>query len=579
MEHLPLRGYARPVSDRSPDRWLGQTLSGRYRIEAPLGAGGLGMVYRAMHLQLDRPVAVKVLHPELLPNASLRQRFQREVKTLSRLAHPHIVSLVDSGVLDDGTGYLVMELLEGESLEQRLRAGPMAPDQAIAITRQILLGLAEAHGKGVLHRDIKPANVFLLPLADGGIHVKLLDFGLAKVRNDMATDPGAFPTLTADGTVVGTPTYMAPEQAAAATADSSSDVYSVGIVLFELLTGRPPFEGATKLETIRAHLGDPVPELESVRPGLEPTPELRALVMKALAKDRLERYPSARDMLSALDALPVPAARIGGATSAVDKLPPISGTEPTMSLRSSEIATVDSMPSSRPAESPRSAPAPKAKPSPLKVVLPAVVLAALILGVTWAVWPSDESETLRDTDTVAAADPAPPDESRARAAASGAQDTGTEEDSETDPTNPFNAGPLPEELRDARRQIFRGRWLDADQLRTVRRYQREHPRDARPWLLLARHHRLQGEWAPCVRSYRAAYRADRAASKFRPMLSDLVRAASERTAAGAAAQAIEQIYGRAAIPAVDRALRRRLDATERRRLTRLRERLGALPSR
>jgi serine/threonine protein kinase len=584
-------------SDRSSDNsierdpWLGKTISDRYRIDALLGAGGLGMVYRATHLGLDRPVAIKVLLPDLLPSAALRQRFEREVKTLSRLAHPHIVTLTDSGILENGAGYLVMELLGGEALESRLRQGPLQPDQAIAVCRQILLGLAEAHAKHVLHRDIKPGNVFLQPLADGGVHVKLLDFGLAKVRNDLATDPGQYPTLTADGTIVGTPTYMAPEQAAAATADSSSDVYSVGVVLFEMLAGKPPFDGPTKLEVIRAHLGSPVPDLSEIRPALTPTPELRALILKALAKDRLERYASAREMLSALDALPAPAATFSGREEP-RPLPPISGTEETLSLRSSELATVDSMPSPPGAQAPpplpKKATAKQAGPQKKKNELPyraifaigAIVLLVLIgVGVATALWPEDDARS------EAAHDPIPrttavidtedePDDGEPVAIEDG-EDEPIEEIA-GGPQNPFNASPLPDELREARRRIFRGRRLTDDQIRDVTRYQRQHPNDSRPALLLARHHR-GADWRATVRHYRAAHRIDPNVRGFHPMLTDLIKALGEAPGSGAAV-AIEQIYGRDALPEVERALaRRRIDAGERRRLERVRGRLEALP--
>jgi serine/threonine protein kinase len=569
-----------------PDPWLGQTIDGRYRVEALLGEGGLGMVYRATHVGIDRPVAVKVLLPDLLPNKDLRQRFDREVKTLSRLSHPHIVTLTDSGVLDSGVGYLVMELLEGETLEDRIRKeGALAPDRAITIARQILLAVAEAHGKSVLHRDIKPANVFLTPLADGGAHVKLLDFGLAKVRNDVVSDPGAYPTLTADGTIVGTPTYMAPEQAGGSTVDATTDVYAIGIVLFEMLAGKPPFTGESKLEIIRAHLASTPPDLSDVLPSLRPTPELRALIAKALAKDRADRYASARDMLAALDALPSPAAtQVAGARpSAVDRSGAnISGTEATISLKSSELATVDSMPSPKPNAATNAAPPKAAAPRPAApktvrrrnsrlaiLALAAVALPAFAFAV-WSLWPAGETDGQTDPD--ASGDPSSDDTGETPIATSDAGVAPSAAES------PFER-PLPTELREARRRIFRGRRLSDEQIRELAVYQRQHPDDPRPALLLARHHRFGNDLGASVRQYRAAIRIDPSSTAFPPMLPDLVRAASEATTTRAASQTIVNELGRAALPEVERTLARRdLDAGARRRLERLQRRLTLLPA-
>jgi serine/threonine-protein kinase len=570
-----------------PD-WIGQTLDDRYRIVRVLGAGGLGTVYLATHLRLDRSVAVKMLHRDLLPSRELRQRFDREVKTLSRLAHPHIVSLTDSGVLEDGMGYLVMELLEGQSLEERLRDdGPLAPAEAIEIARPVLLGLAEAHQKNVLHRDLKPANLFLQPLAEG-VHVKLLDFGLAKVRSELASDPGAYPTLTADGTIVGTPTYMAPEQATGAVVTAAADLYAIGVVLFEMLTGQPPFRSDNKLETIRMHLGQAVPELDEVAPELQPTEELRAFIRRALEKDYAKRFADAREMLKELDALPRPAALLTAPRKPpTPSKPPVRGTEDTLEVRSGELAELEllSLPG---LESDLGSSAPP-RPPPLgdretpRVAAPRVAArrgigrrrAPLVLGaalVAIAVVASAGSMFLGNDETTAP--PTPEDDESSEPL--------SEELAEAAPgpggvtlANPFASGNLPSELRSARRQVLRGRGLSDAQVREVEAYRRAHPEDLRAPLLLARSARFRGRWADVVRHYVAAYEADEGAVGFSPMLPDLVRAAGDPSASRAASQAIVRIYGASAAPEVDARIEELPPGPERNLLTRLRRRLGS----
>jgi serine/threonine protein kinase len=574
--------YAPGVHD-APDAavpgrdWRGETLDGRYRIERVLGAGGLGTVYLATQLRLDRPVAIKMLHRELLPSADLRKRFEREVQTLSRLAHPHIVTVTDSGVLDDGMGYLVMELLDGSSLEEHLlRKGALDPSEAIEVVRQMLLGLAEAHGKGILHRDLKPANVFVHPLVEG-IHVKLLDFGLAKVRDDMASHPGNYATLTADGTIVGTPTYMAPEQATSGPSITpAADLYAVGIVLFEMLTGRPPFRFDDKLMTIRAHMTEPVPELEAFAPELRPSDGLRAFLQRALRKDRAERFGDARTMLRELDALPRPAATlVAGARGPRAKaaLPSHSrvGTENTLALGSAEIEPLDLVPGDRPpaqahAASSPTAPRDRARAVPRRVPVRALAVvgvfgAAGLIGLAWMAASAAPTAVTRGAvePTAPAVVPDAPTEAEA------------EED--LDVASPFGRSELPDELRAARREVLRGRGLSDVQERAVETYGRLHPEDARPALLLARSARFHGGWRDVVRLYGEAYDADASAVAFAPMLTDLVRAAGEPSTNAAASEAIVRMFGQAAVAAVDARLAELPDGPERRQVTRLRRAL------
>lgn len=279
---------------------IGTELEGRYRIDAELGSGGVGSVYRATHLKLGRAVAIKVLRPEYGASVELVQRFQREAQALAALSHPNVVTVTDYGVVGD-TPYLVMELLEGETLSGRLRRGALDPTDALEILRQLLGALAFVHDNGLVHRDVKPGNVFLQNVPGEKVHVRLLDFGLAKF---LAPTGGGRP-ITRAGQIFGTPSYMAPEQVAGQDADARADVYATGVILFEMLTGRAPFRGKAS-EVMRLHLMEELPKLESAHPERAATPALAEVIRRATAKSRAERYATAREFAAALDALPTP---------------------------------------------------------------------------------------------------------------------------------------------------------------------------------------------------------------------------------------------------------------------------------
>jgi serine/threonine-protein kinase len=278
---------------------IGVSLEG-YVLEAKIGSGATGVVYRARHGADERPVAVKVLNENLGHISSLRRRFEREARALSRLKHPRIVHIGDFGVTDEAT-FIAMEFLEGDTLEEILQDGPVAPESAVTIMRQVLEGVAFAHELQIVHRDLKPANIFL-QFTMGAPNVKVLDFGLAKFLSIDELSKDA--TLTRKGRIVGTPAYMAPEQITGVSLDVRADVYAAGIVLFELLADRRPFDYTRRSQLLRAHLFEPIPTLSQVRPGLSVHPQLEAVVRRALAKDPAERYANAGAMLDALTRLP-----------------------------------------------------------------------------------------------------------------------------------------------------------------------------------------------------------------------------------------------------------------------------------
>ena len=269
---------------------------GPYQIVGRLGAGGMGEVYRARDPRLDRSVAVKVLTSSRGSTPEELERFEREARAIARVSHPNICTVYDVGQ-DEGVPFLVMELLEGETLAERVLRGPVPIDAALAIATQIAEALDELHSKGVVHRDLKPSNVMLTA---GG--VKLLDFGLAKLRDGEYEDKAEKATkslhLTGQGTVLGTLPYMAPEQVEGRPADARTDTFALGVVLYEMITGRAPFQGTSQASLTAAILTHEPPPISSRIPT---TPaSLDRVVKKCLSKDPDERWQSANDLASAL---------------------------------------------------------------------------------------------------------------------------------------------------------------------------------------------------------------------------------------------------------------------------------------
>jgi eukaryotic-like serine/threonine-protein kinase len=276
------------------------TRLGPYEIISPIGAGGMGEVYRARDTRLDRIVAVKVLPEHLSSNLQFRERFEREARAISSLSHPHICPLYDVGQ-QDGIDYLVMEYLEGQTLAARLKKGPLALEQVLQYAIQITDALDTAHRHGVIHRDLKPGNAVLTKTG-----VKLVDFGLAKIQAvEAVAGTTALPTqttpLTGAGTILGTLQYMAPEQLEGKDADARTDIFACGVTLYEMLTGRKAFEGKSQASLISAIMTAEPPPVSTLQRLASPA--LDRVINKCLAKDPEERCQSARDLRYALEGI------------------------------------------------------------------------------------------------------------------------------------------------------------------------------------------------------------------------------------------------------------------------------------
>jgi serine/threonine protein kinase len=285
---------------------IGQTLDHRYAIEARLGEGGMGVVFRARHVVIEKPVAIKVLKRHVARDNNVVSRFVQEARAASRIGHPNIIDVTDFGVTASGMTYQVMEYLEGQTLSAAIRAeGRMSPDRALPILAQLCRALGAAHDKGIVHRDLKPENVFLLARDGRRDFVKVVDFGIAKVQpvEGAGRESGPMRRLTRAGSVFGTPEYMAPEQALGkGDTDHRVDVYALGTILFEMLVGRVPHKGESAMRTLAMQLMEPIPTPREVAPDLAISDQLEAIVMRALAREREDRYQSTGELLAALGA-------------------------------------------------------------------------------------------------------------------------------------------------------------------------------------------------------------------------------------------------------------------------------------
>lgn len=345
-----------------PPTYSPHLLADRYRVGARLGRGGMGEVREGVELRLDREVAIKLLRPNLAASHRVRERFEREARASARISHPHVVAVYDTGE-SEGVPYIVMERLPGTTFADELARGPVDPERACMLATEVVAALEAAHRLGVVHRDIKPGNVLIG--ADG--HAKVTDLGIATIAD------GSDPTTT--GLVLGTAAYLAPERLAGESATPSSDLYSVGVVLYEALAGRTPFRAETALALVASIANGDAPSLAALRPDLDPA--LIALTERAIARDPEERFDSASAMGAALRA------RLSDVASESDEHPTVPLAVARAQRRVARTATVadtDVAPSPVPAAT-ASARAARARRRIRTALIATVLVVAVIVGV------------------------------------------------------------------------------------------------------------------------------------------------------------------------------------------------------
>ena len=511
------QGPLDPERDTVLDDSVGQVLADRYRVEAPLGEGGIGRVYSGTHLKLGRRVAIKVLHDAYRENDALNKRFEREALALSALSHPHVVPVIDYGV-DGGLAYIVMELVDGRDLAAILREGRLDPTRAMTLMRQLLRALVYAHKNRVIHRDLKPANIMVRWLPDGAEHIHVLDFGLAKFLSDDSTTG-----LTRSGHVIGTPAYMAPEQASSDATDERTDVYAAGLIFFEMLVGEGPFADASASDRLRRQLTEPPPSLSRYGVSLPEIEMFDAFFRKALAVRKDERYADAEEMLAAFAELPALDLVAQGDSEATRKT--LTGAAP-VKKGAGRVAVVASL-----------------------------VSAALGFGAGAVIFRGGE---------IAERAPAIGELAKAVVPEVVASPLEDRRPAREPASNPWK-GPVPDELAALKKQIDAGTQPPKKALAPIYRYVRVHPKDARPNLLLAQTFFDRSWYKDAIAQYLTAYEKDPSARGAPRVLADLVAMAGSNRSEEAAA-ALARIFGEEAIPALEARIREERDAEAKARL-------------
>ena len=340
----------RPSQAPGADSLVGTVISGRFRVEDLIGQGGMGKVYRARHLALERTVVLKMLKPQLLEDPTLVGRFEREAKAASRLNHPNVIQVLDFGRLEnDGTLYIVMEHVQGKDLRLVLRDDwPLAEERLCNILAQVCSALGEAHVNNVIHRDLKPENVMVEARRDQPDHVKVLDFGIAKILDAemprltrhgavLVLDSGTQKGLTRHDVVCGTPQYMAPEQATGTALDERCDLYALGVILYQMSTGHLPFDGANSMEVLTRHVNEaPVPPRQR-QPDAPISEAMERLILRALQKDPAKRPQTAEQFRDELLAVPEQARAASRASTPTRSSTPVPASAPAQPPRTNRV--------------------------------------------------------------------------------------------------------------------------------------------------------------------------------------------------------------------------------------------------
>ncbi len=531
---------------------IGTTIDDRYAVKAILGEGGMGAVYEAEHLGLQRRVAIKVLLAQRLTDESMHQRFEREARTLAAVSHPNIVDVTDFGTWNE-MPYLVMEKLQGMNLYELLRDEVLSPRQVADIALQLLNALEHAHAEGLVHRDLKPGNVWIERKETGRFHVRLLDFGFAKFVD------GRGDSLTEEGVVLGTPAYMSPEQAGGGAVDARTDIYATGILLFQMLTGKRPFEG-DPAHVLRDHLRTVPPRVDSLIPRLHSA--WGDLVAKALAKDPADRFQRASELASAVVLLP---------REAVGDEPlharPVEGPSEghTQELGVSALHALDEEPAPvEPSAAPEAKAETDAAPEPERTpsrssgskALLFVIALAVAGAVVAAVVLSGADETPPETEAepeAPAAEPEPEPEPVVEP-----EPPAPAEPVPVQPSvgEPWDGWPADETLDPLRAQLAEGATLSDAEKRAIRAALEARPDDPRPLVLRYRDHLNHRWFSEALDGYADLAQSAPDALALPEMLEDLVVLAASRddTIAETAAALITEHYGADALPVVDERL-------------------------